>query len=389
MLLSEFRFFRSGLLLILLFFQFQTGWGMVHVTVRDEKTGEPQKHTGRMLVDYRTSDPQSPCSLEDRMGRIYIFKNTQILEITEDDTPFTPCTNEEAIKNLQEEYGDSFEVHTTEHFLFLYNTSTGYAQWCGELLEKLYLAFERFAEQKNLKLTDNGYPMIVLLFSNIQEFRQYASQDLPDSKGILAYYNMQSNRTFLYELSGLETETADQRRAKTYKQVAEILSRPQAALNVATIIHEATHQLAFNRGLFQRTGPIELWVVEGLSLVFETPDETSTRGWTYRGSTKVNKRQYQQFVTYMNRKPADPIRDLIREDKFMKQIHESYSMSWALFYYLNKKEPRKLSEYIKKIGEREPYSQYTPEDRLADFEAVFGNDWEKFYRKFLNFYQSM
>ena len=46
-----------------------------------------------------------------------------------------------------------------------------------------------------------------------------------------------------------------------------------------TVIHEATHQIAFNCGLHTRYADNPLWLTEGMALYFETPDLRSRSGW--------------------------------------------------------------------------------------------------------------
>src|SRR5690606_26419230 len=64
-----------------------------------------------------------------------------------------------------------------------------------------------------------------------------------------------------------------------------------------TLIHEATHQLAFNLGLHSRLGETPRWVVEGLAMLFE---EDSRRDDTLGQSTamRVNRSRYIWFMNY-------------------------------------------------------------------------------------------
>ena len=69
---------------------------------------------------------------------------------------------------------------------------------------------------------------------------------------------------------------------------------------VATIIHEATHQLAYNCGLHTRS-PTFRWVSEGLAVYFETPDHPAPKGW----HGNVNPERLARFRQYLpQRGPA-------------------------------------------------------------------------------------
>jgi hypothetical protein len=82
------------------------------------------------------------------------------------------------------------------------------------------------------------------------------------------------------------------------REINEMLSQPAAVPLVATIVHEATHQIAFNCGLQQRYADIPLWLCEGMAVYFEAPDLTSTRGW--RGIGRVN---YPRLETFRKNVP--------------------------------------------------------------------------------------
>ena len=79
-----------------------------------------------------------------------------------------------------------------------------------------------------------------------------------------------------------------------------MLARPEAEQSVATIIHEATHQIAFNSGLQTRFADVPLWVSEGMAVFFETPDLQSAKGWRTIGAVNTT-RLDRSFVSYLPR----------------------------------------------------------------------------------------
>ena len=78
-----------------------------------------------------------------------------------------------------------------------------------------------------------------------------------------------------------------------------MLSQRAAVPLVATIVHEATHQIAFNCGLQTRLSDIPLWLCEGMAVYFEAPDLASSRGW--RGIGRVN---YPRLTTFRRNQPT-------------------------------------------------------------------------------------
>ncbi|MBQ3389050.1 MAG: DUF1570 domain-containing protein [Thermoguttaceae bacterium] len=348
-------------------------------------------YTGRLLADYRQDDGRGLTAIQKRDGAIETIHSEHILKLTKSAEPFTPMSQEEAGQALLEELGTGYYLHQTRHFVIVHRTSATYAVWCGKLFESLYTAFNFYQNRRGFRLGEPEFPLQAILLPNRQAFLEYAQNDMPSAEGIAAYFNRNSNRIVLYDFSEEETARGDlQRKKRASADINEFLSRPGAAASVTTIIHEATHQIAFNRGLFLRSGPYPLWAVEGLSMFFEVPDPRSPQGWSFRGSRgKVNAPRLADLRRLLASGPADPIREILREEHFHDDPLRSYSLSWGLYYYLQNKEPEKLARYLKNAAEKPPYALWTPDERVADFEAVFGSDWEKFQKNFCKYIDSL
>lgn len=356
--------------------------------VNAEDSTEQTEIVGREIADYRTISGQGKYCMEDDRGVIRAIPGDAIVSI--EDAPDTTLAElrKTLCEELLAEFGEGFSTKTSEHYVFVSDASEGYVEWGMRLFESLADGFRRYASQNKFVLTERVEPMVVVIFSTQQDFVRYAAKETPSPDKIAAYYNMETNRVVLYDLSETEgTRAALNKRRRTFLETKEFLSRPNAAFNVATIVHEATHQIAYNEGLFQRTGPFALWTVEGLSLLFETPNgKASQGGWGYRSPFPTNKRQLAYFRNFVSRTTQkDAIRDLVRQDKFMVDLEGSYATSWALFYYFYKKRPKELAGYVQEIAKRPPYTTYSPEDRVADFEKYFGDDWEKLQDSLLRF----
>ena len=63
------------------------------------------------------------------------------------------------------------------------------------------------------------------------------------------------------------------------------MAQPEALRTVSTIVHEATHQIAFNCGLHTRLSDCPRWFSEGIAMYFETPDLRSAKGWNRASAT--------------------------------------------------------------------------------------------------------
>ena len=123
----------------------------------------------------------------------------------------------------------------------------------------------------------------------------------------------------------------------------KFLSRPAAVPNVATIVHEATHQLAYNSGLQTRYADNPLWLSEGLAMFFETPDFRSDKGWRKVGS--VHPVRLRHFRKALDSRPPDRLERLLRGDAAFRDPETAgtaYAEAWSLSYYLLRNETRSV-----------------------------------------------
>ena len=161
----------------------------------------------------------------------------------------------------------------TTHYVICYNTSRPYAQWCGSLLERLYMAFTNYWSRRGFALREPEFPLVALVFADAASYRDAVRGELKDAADdVIGYYSLETNRINMFDLTGSAGLHRPQGRHVTPAQINEILMQPDAERTVATIIHEATHQIAFNCGLQARFADVPLWVSEGLAVYFETPD---------------------------------------------------------------------------------------------------------------------
>jgi hypothetical protein len=143
---------------------------------------------------------------------------------------------------------------------------------------------------------------------------------------------------------------------------------------VSTIVHEATHQIAFNCGLHTRLSDCPRWFSEGIAMYFETPDLRSTKGW--RGIGAVNWPRLELFQQSLSTRPAGSLETLIRDDKRFvdpKQALAAYAEAWALTYFLIHKHPKEYVSYLRLLSAKKPLLQDSPQQRLDEFRGIFGS----------------
>lgn len=352
--------------------------------VQMEHEGEPRDVSGRVLLEAEDGG----ILLQSGDGAIWAVPPQRLLSWQRDDEPFEPYSHDEIAESLLAELPDGFQIHKTNRYLICYNTSRAYAQWCGALFERLYLAFTNYWSRKGLDLVEPEFPLVAIVFADVNSYREYARPELGEAAGaVVGYYSLRSNRIMMYDLTGIEALRQPGDRRGSPQQINLMLSRPQAEQSVATIVHEATHQIAFNCGLQTRFADIPLWVSEGLAVYFETPDLTSRSGWRNIGG--VNYSRLATFRRYLSRRGENSLEALVTgDDRFRdhRAAADAYAEAWALHYFLIRQRGDQYHAYIKKLSDKKPLLWDEPEERLREFREAFG-DLDELDADFLRYMQ--
>jgi hypothetical protein len=357
------------------------------VQLEFNRDGQHRTVTGRIVVEAADGG----VLLESADGVLWSIERRELQHRTKIDAPFKPLAPAAMSERLLSEMPAGFRSYTTPHYVIVYNTSRTYAQWTSSLLERLYKAFTNYWQGQSIELREPEFPLPVFLFATRQEYEQASREDLPGGTGsIIGFYSLRSNRVNMFDLTGAEAvrdasggrPTTSARRG-SMREINEMLSQPAAVPLVATIVHEATHQIAFNCGLQQRYADIPLWLCEGMAVYFEAPDLTSTRGW--RGIGRVNYPRLETFRKNVPNWQSGSLESLLRDSRRFRDPRtavDAYADAWALNYYLIKYEPKTYADYLKALAEKRPLIDDTPAERLAEFRAHFG-DLGKLEQEFL------
>lgn len=323
-----------------------------------DKQGERQMVAGKVEVE--AQDGGVLLLADD--GRLWTIQPEQVIERTTDSTPFAPIDSAEMQRRLLAEMPRGFQIHTTAHYVLCHNTSDRYVQWVGSLFEQLHRGFYAYWKNQGWDLPEAEFPLVGLVFADRESFQQYAKDELGNAvAGVIGYYNLETNRMTTYNM-------------------------PNAERNVATIIHEATHQLAYNSGLQKRFADNPMWVSEGLAVFFEAPDFNSPRGWRTIGRTNIV--NLQRFHRYLRNRPEDSLMTLLSDDSRFRRgatTTDAYAEAWALNYFLLKTRRNEYVEYLQRLSKGERLQACSPRDRLEMFEDAIGMTLEDLEPQFLSF----
>ncbi len=328
---------------------------------------------------------------------------------------FQSLSATELRNQLSREFGKTFEVGTTRHYLVV--APQGRASSYAAIFEDQYTTMQRYFKTRGFLLADLEFPLVAIILPGRQQFVDYAQADGAKAMvGMLGYYSPRTNRVALYESREKSVALSAIDPATGMSGTALAAGFPQANLDSATpvanaiplkviavghqppffgsvqgdlkstMIHEATHQIAYNIGLHSRLGETPRWVIEGLATVFE-PDgvRDSSAGWTAK--QRINRDRYLGFQNFAkNRRTPKSLRSFVETDSlYQTAVLDFYAQSWALSFFLVESRPRNYSAYLKRIAARDPFSEYPGSERLADFKDAFQTDFDLLDAQFLRY----
>ncbi len=263
-----------------------------------------------------------------------------------------------------------FDLHVTKHYVVCFDTSREYAVWCAALFERLHDTFLTYWSNAGLETHRPEQPLVVVIFAERRDYEAFAARDLGAAADrVVGYYNLLSNRVTTFDLTGSDVLPKPPGR-RPGRAGLEILASPDAAGLVSTLVHEATHQMAFNAGLHRRLAPVPVWVSEGIATCFETPDLASARGW--KGVGGVNTARLDRYLQTFRQ---GGLREIVVADEPFRRAEDgldAYARAWALTHFLMKTKRGAFADYLRAIAAKRPCGDDSPERRLEEFTAAFG-----------------
>ncbi|QDV72125.1 DUF1570 domain-containing protein [Botrimarina mediterranea] len=332
--------------------------------------------TGRVLM----KDSSGNCFFESVDGARRLIAADDVLSASSDDAPFAPATADELGERLLADLPAGFRLHPTKHYVIAYDTSREYAEWSSSLLEGLQKALVRYWKRAGIELEEPEFPLPIVIHSTAAAYNA-ASRAEGVPAGAVGYYHMTTNRVRMYDITGAQQLRAGGMRSGSRREITRMLSLPAAEPLVATIVHEATHQVCFNTGLMQRYADLPIWLVEGMAAYFEAPGAGTSRGWS--GIGHVNQRRLQSFRRNLPKWNGASLTSLLASDDRLRDSRtagEAYADAWALNYYLIKKHGDDYVAYVKELSKYKPFDgppadesdAETSRQRLKVFTEHFG-----------------
>lgn len=316
----------------------------------------------------------------DRFGELFTITADAAAVREPTDAAYAPADADELAERLRQAVGGAGTTIVSEHYVICTTGSEEFADWVGAVLDQFHHAALEAWTAWGLEPRPPRGPLPILILASRDEYVAFATQDASaDVANTRAYYSMRTNRMVLHDPLAEPS-------AVRVNLSARDVDRRMAALpqHTATLLHEATHQLAYNCGLHQRYADNPMWLTEGLAMCVE-PSDVDRHSVELR-LTRPNAERLVDFKTYARqRRQEESLSGLIAsEDRFRDAETQSdaYCEAWALSWFLYREHRDQYVEYMRLISQKPLLTWDDGQQRLTDFEAVFG-DVTELEREFL------
>jgi len=306
-------------------------------------------------------------SLLARDGQLVSFRSSDAFDFKQSAPRFFGYSSSDLRGRLYAEFGHGWKVTSTSHYLVV-TPKDVQADW-AERFEDLYRRFGQYFRVRGFQIRDPAYPLIAVVFKTRQDYQEYAAaQGTKVSPNFLGHYSRESNRVFLFDSSG---EGAD------WSQ------------NADTIIHEATHQSAFNTGIHSRFGGTPRWVSEGLATMFEARGVWSSASRS-KQKERLNRGRLGDIRRFADQRSVKTLSKMLADDSmFRSQPQLAYAQAWAFSFFLCETRPHDYCRYLATTAARKDFTDYSAKERVSDFTKHFGENLTLLDAQFMRFVERL
>ena len=273
---------------------------------------------------------------------------------------------------LAKEFGKSFRITESEHWIIVTDTSPRRTAEIKRLLERSHDVF--YKEWGQLGATKLKHKLVCLAFrtrAGLDQYRSRLGRRTPNDPG---FYSTDTNRIVICDEDRFGSASSGSARRGAF-------GAGDAQLHSRTA-HEAIHQLAFNANVHDRQRPCPAWFAEGLASNYE-PVSTS-------GSFGLRSRHPRNRLDALQAAQRSgkllPLRELVairHGAESSRYGHIIYSQGAALCRFLYARTPGGFATYKRQLSGLRIYHPSKTSLRTA-FEAAFGSleelqlAWDRF-----------
>ncbi len=279
---------------------------------------------------------------------------------------FKPYSKTLMMRRLQKEFGTNYTVSMTPSFLVVHPKGD-YQTW-AKPFEDLNIRFANYFLTRGAHIKPSRFPMVAVVLRTRREFDRMLSSYHKSSlsPNTLGYYSPNSNRVITYD---------------PYEG-----KKKSWLLDTDTIVHEATHQTAFNRGIHPRYGVSARWVSEGLACMFESRGVNNSYAFP-KQIDRINMGRMLPLLQMIDSGSAKGnLERIVRDDRlFQSKTDLAYAYAWGLTFYLAETKQRAYVRFLSEDAQRENFTRYSRSDRVEQFAEAFGSDFENLEADMFNY----
>lgn len=328
------------------------------------------------------------------------------------------ASESEPYEKARQALPDRFVEHETRRFVVFSDAPTSATRDQAERMERVHHQFQRFASRLDLRPLPLRHKLVCVLFHKREDYQAFAREhDGVVDPWIAGYYSPANDRVVFYDIESnpsltqartkleqMRTRMASldvrlglaerngrrgeaeglRRNLARYRQhiASEQLRVDEFARqsSIATITHEATHQLLFHTSVQSPYIQYPIWISEGLATSFETGRPQDAFG---PDQEFLPRREGFRALLLQDRlidiRDLASITDLSRcDDEYVRMV---YHHSYALVTWMSRFRKAELRNYLM-LMRKEPPGQPKPRRHLEIFEEAFG-DLEQLGRSWL------
>lgn len=342
--------------------------------------------TAQQLISFRSADYARPLIgrhfatdvagsvvIQTSDGQLHSLAASAVSPVAVDANEFAPDSAERVGQDLQRKLGSQFSIYRTQHFVIVHESSREFAKWCAMFVERLHRTYHAFWRNQGLGLENPEFPLVVVVYKDRLSFERHCRSEAGTGvSGILGYYSQHSNLVHVYDMTPAIDKTMTASRWSP-----AVLNHRLGERQIATLVHEAAHQLACNTGLQTRLAPYPTWLSEGLALFFETPDLAHQKGWSGIGA--IHRQKLADYLVAKRDGLQVSWKEVVEGDEHFTDGNSAlaaYSQSWLLTYYLYKKQRDAFVRYVQFMSELKPFDGQSQRQNSLEFFKVFKTDSE-------------
>lgn len=293
-------------------------------------------------------------------GRLTQIDRRRIETTTPSKHGFTPANRMDLHRQLSDEFGRAYQVSVTAHFVVVHPPGP-HAYW-AEPFERLLHQLIAYFERRGWDLPRPEFPLVAVVLNTREEFDRFLMRSGTPNRQVVGYYSPISNRLI------------------TYRDEGESDGRGVGFRPSATIVHEVTHQAAFNLGLHSRFAETPRWLSEGLAIMFEARGVHNSVQYGSLGDRRHDRQWKYLHDRHAAGALSGRLRELIQDDRlFVSEPELAYALAWGLTFYLAETRNTDYLRLLRTSAARSDFQPYPTAERIRDVQTILGaapDEWE-------------